>query len=708
MLRVRRITVSPPPGTSGGAVDVPGAGVDLDAFDLVVVYGPNGAGKSLLTKPLREPPGGLVLIAPDGAERLIDRKNPLGFDRGLLCRTSVDLLTEFTSLKTALGKAAGITRYADEKRILEKLVAPRGQGSLAALRPVAGQTVPLATRQAMDDFRQAERLTVESVGPELPLSLAAYNSLGRQVGQIMGRHWPQQTIIDAAAMRAAEEAVRPAAVVIRGSGDLAGACDAAQARLGGPDASLAVAVERAERRLAAAVAAAAEVLPLPAGEPPPALDAWPERCRAAAVAARARVDEHEKLIRSLDAVTQLRQQAIAVVAHGGQDKCPVCAGAIEPDALLDALGQAVAAAAPGLADLQRQMAAHRETARRLDAAADEVERGRRDSAEQGRAAATVIGRCHDALVKLGEAAAARTEWDDRVRAIAERLRTSATDARQAIDNAADSPLAARLGIVATAVATARESAAAAARAIDALGITVNGGLGEAGRLFNQAVRLRELLVCRQAFNAQSWEPSWERARDDEARNLLVDAWTQAVDGLLQDRRQRLENAERGILGEPAVQERFRGLIAGLHHPVLAGVDLAADAVVRGGDVLVGGSRKASPLSEGFTVLVNLAAFVAVAGYVAEGQEHEPGWVIIDEPTNGLDPQHAGLVADYLGGLDTTAMPRQIFVTTYDDDFRRRLIAAGCGSGRRTLELRLPPWRGGVSAPEIIDHRRAAS
>jgi len=256
MLRVSRISVPALPAAGGTGLEVPGAGLDLAAFDLVVVYGPNGSGKSLLTAPLRDPPAGLVLVDAAGIEQAFGRGRALGMDRGMLVRTSAELMSEFQSLKAALGKAAGITRAADEGRILEKLLAPRGQQSLATLRPESSREIPLDIRQARDDFRHAEQRALAALGPDVPLSLAAYNSLGRQVAAITGRVWPEQAAVDAVAMRAAEEAVRPAPVMIRGSGDLMAACQRAAATLRGPDAQLVSAVEEAESLLAAAIAAA--------------------------------------------------------------------------------------------------------------------------------------------------------------------------------------------------------------------------------------------------------------------------------------------------------------------------------------------------------------------------------------------------------------------------------------------------------------------
>lgn len=703
MLRVSRISVPALPAAGGAGLEVPGMGLDLAAFDLVVVYGPNGSGKSLLTAPLRDPPVGLVLVDAAGIEQAFGRGRALGMDRGMLVRTSAELMGDFQSLKAALGKAAGITRAADEGRILEKLLAPRGQQSLATLRPEPSREIPLDIRQARDDFRHAEQRALVALGPDTPLSLAAYNSLGRQVAAITGRVWPELATVDSVAMRAAEEAVRPAPVMIRGSGDLMAACHRAVAALRGPDNQLVSAVEQAESFLAAAIAAAERLVVVPAGGVRPAAADWPARCRAAAQELVGQADEEVRVIASLDALAHLRREAIDLVEPGTSPDCPVCAAPINRERLLDALRAAVATTAPDLEGRRSAVKTLRERARERELAAEKIDAALRGVAERNRMVEATISQWTGACGALVDAATPRAEWDARLRSLAEPLgATAAAVGAEHEESIGDVP--SRLKAAAERVAAAREAAAAAAREVEALDRTANQGIAEAERIFNKLVPLRELLVCRHGFNGRRWEPNWERDRDDAARNRLLDVWIDAAQGLRSVRLQRLANTEAEILGQPEVQRRFRGLLDALGHPLLTGVDLAAETLVQDGGVVIGGRRRESRLSEGFTVLVNLAAFVAVAGYAAEGQEHEPGWVIIDEPTNGLDVENRRRVADYLGGLDRTAMPRQIFVTTCDDMFRRMLVAAAAGSGRRTLELRLPEWRGRFSAPESIDHR----
>lgn len=703
MLRVSRISVPALPAVGGAGLEVPGEGLDLAAFDLVVVFGPNGSGKSLLTAPLREPPAGLVLVDAAGNEQGFGRGRALGMDRGLLVRASAELMSEFHSLKAALGKAAGITRAADEVRILEKLLAPRGQHSLVTLRPESSREIPLEIRQARDDFRHAEQRAQAAVGPDVPLSLAAYNALGRQVAAITGRAWLEQATVDAIAMRAAEEAVRPAPVVTRGSGDLTAACHRSLATLRGPDATLVSAVEQAESLLAAAIAAVDRLAVVPAAAARPAAAEWPSHCRAAAKELVEQADDEVRVIASLDALAHLRQEAFDIMDPGTATACPVCEAPIDRHGLLAALRAAIATTAPDLEGRRAKVKMLREQARERELAAEKIDAALCGVAERTRMVEVTLRQWSGACGVLVDAATPRAEWDARIRSLAEALGTAAAAAGAACEQAGGD-VRSRLKAAADRVAAVREAAATAARAVEDLDRGANQGLAEAERIFNQLVPLRELLVCRHGFNGRRWEPSWERDRDDAARNRLLDVWIQAAQGLRSDRLQRLANTEAEILGQAEVQRRFRGLLDSLGHPLLAGVDLAADSLVQDGGVVIGGRRKDSRLSEGFTVLVNLAAFIAVAGYVAEGQEHEPGWVVIDEPTNGLDVENRRKVAEYLGGLDLTAMPRQIFVTTCDDAFRRLLVAAAAGSGRRTLELRLPGWRGRFSAPESIDHR----
>jgi len=93
-------------------------------------------------------------------------------------------------------------------------------------------------------------------------------------------------------------------------------------------------------------------------------------------------------------------------------------------------------------------------------------------------------------------------------------------------------------------------------------------------------------------------------------------------------------------------------------------------------------------------MVNLAALIAVTGYVRDGQQHRAGWLLLDEPTNGLDDTNRSHVANYLGSLTCADMPRQLFVATFDKKFADQLLARAQETGRRrALKVTLPPWDG---------------
>ena len=84
--------------------------------------------------------------------------------------------------------------------------------------------------------------------------------------------------------------------------------------------------------------------------------------------------------------------------------------------------------------------------------------------------------------------------------------------------------------------------------------------------------------------------------------------------------------------------------------------------------------------------------MAVVGKVAGTPSHRPGWIVFDEPTNGLDDEGREQVADYLGGLTTDEVPSQIVVTTFNKDFAERLMTAATQAGRRVQHVDLPDFQ----------------
>ena len=64
-----------------------------------------------------------------------------------------------------------------------------------------------------------------------------------------------------------------------------------------------------------------------------------------------------------------------------------------------------------------------------------------------------------------------------------------------------------------------------------------------------------------------------------------------------------------------------------------------------------------------------------------------------------------MVADYLGSLDRTIMPRQIFVTTFEPEFAARLArAARRDNARRCITFTFESFNGTpISQPRVTVH-----
>ena len=155
-------------------------------------------------------------------------------------------------------------------------------------------------------------------------------------------------------------------------------------------------------------------------------------------------------------------------------------------------------------------------------------------------------------------------------------------------------------------------------------------------------------------------------------------------------------AESTVVTDPGVQERFNRLLDLLkYHTGLQTLKFC------GKEVQLNGVAASNTLSEGQTVLVNIAATIAVVGKVAGTAEHRPGWIVFDEPTNGLDEEGRNQVAEYLGGLSITDVPSQIVVATFDTKFAEKLITKATATGRRGKHVELQDFKPGSTVQPKI-------
>ena len=126
---------------------------------------------------------------------------------------------------------------------------------------------------------------------------------------------------------------------------------------------------------------------------------------------------------------------------------------------------------------------------------------------------------------------------------------------------------------------------------------------------------------------------------------------------------------------------------------------------RGDKVELGQQNAGDTLSEGQNVLVNVAAAMAVVGKVAGTPDHRPGWIVFDEPTNGLDAESCAQVAQYLGGLTIADVPSQIVVATFDPVFAEQLMNCSVAQAqRRVKHVSLPEFQPGRAVTPVIRER----
>jgi ATPase subunit of ABC transporter with duplicated ATPase domains len=88
------------------------------------------------------------------------------------------------------------------------------------------------------------------------------------------------------------------------------------------------------------------------------------------------------------------------------------------------------------------------------------------------------------------------------------------------------------------------------------------------------------------------------------------------------------------------------------------------------------------------VLINCAARLTVASVVIGHEDHKPGWIVFDEPTNGLDPEAVSILAEYLGSFSPLEFSGQIIVSTFDKDFASMMVKQSTELTRNVKQINL--------------------
>jgi len=704
MNKINAITLS---ATSPlGRQTIGGGQTQLRDFDLIVITGPNGSGKTTLAAALADVPNGVQVASPDGSPAELDGKADI--EVKLLKRSGADLMGPFASLGDALAAASGMARIREERSLLSRLISDRTNApdKLANLMPTAASAQDAEIGRKIADYLEVEERAVAAIGIDRPLTLGTFNEIGREVAERLRLTWREPTTVSDEAMRAAEDAVRPEARVIVGDVAVRNAIDTALAGLATSGASQVIKkVKDAEDALQDAIQKAATLAPLAPDESAPSSEQWPARCERLADVDDKQVGTLNEERGSLDMLGTIRKQAEQWLSQHESDDCPVCKGRIDRDRLLAEL-RAAAGASERIDEIDVEIGKLTDQASTRRRAAQAIKGCIETVTQAQRGVVVLLKQWSDAIDALKTACMPASGWDAEIV-------VSANGVREACEKCLASAHWSGSGVEAVngAVAIVGDLVAAikaVKKTREDTEKTAKANLAPAESAFGRLRPLRELLVARQELNAASWEPRWESEITDGLKREVIGRWETAVKELVAELEAAEGEAQQRILGDEQVKERFRSLCAAARHPLLRNAVVSEDSVKSGGeDIDTEGDvrRKRLPqLSEGYRVIVNLAAFIAVSGHVCDGQQHQAGWIVLDEPTNALDAKNRSEVAKYLGGLSTELMPRQMFITTFEQDFVTELLEAAKQSGRRTLVIELPEWTGAVPVTPTVTPR----
>ena len=675
-LRVDQIQLSPDGPIGAVCID------SLANFDLIVVSGPNGAGKSTLIKPLRThiQPNGTASCINDVSERIVYAAQ--GVNQAITFLTSTDLMSRFVGLNQALALAAGTTRFVHEGRLLAQM-----RNSLNAQVGGNVNAEPPLLNNLREAYLQADRLCASLVRTE-----AEYNRIGESLALRTAVPWQRLDLGAQESVRlAAENLLRPQARSIAGLSALNPLLTELQL-IPVPAAAVESEASRfytATEELRGAIKHAATLIP---GEAAP--DASGEMGRLAGNAIERfllAIEQIKKLLAAKDVLRECRRSALAYL--GGQDalgcptgNCPVCEGHVDSVNLSGSLGMQVAGE-----DAEGQ---------RLRSELDEIVRARVSLESKLSAFNTVNvqarqehARVLDAIRRIAPNLHSAIGWHPSVVGSADVLRN---ESELWMQRHSVSPSIEAVGAARALSALAHQQS----EELTAMELDLNANLEADHQEFRALQALGVALAIRHALDALTWEASLDQIDADRRRAAQRDRWVAVLDTMAREREARALSAAQQVVDDPGVQDRFRRLIARLpNHRRLNALQF------RGDKVELGQQNAGDTLSEGQNVLVNIAAAMAVVGKVAGTPDHRPGWIVFDEPTNGLDAESCAQVAQYLGGLTIADVPSQIVVATFDTSFAEQLMNCSVvQANRRVKHVSLPEFQPGRAVTPVIRER----
>ena len=655
--------------------------VSIDAlanFDLIVVTGPNAAGKSTLIEPLRKPsPANGTVSCVDEETKANIAYEAKGVQQSITFITSTELMMKFRDLNQALALAAGTTRFLHEMKLLEQT-----QKNLSKNNEDLNSEPP-----GLNNFRNLY-LTADRACGDLLRTDAVYNQIGERLAVRTGITWKNLDLGAPEDVRlGAESSLRPQSRSIAGF-SLLNPSLTALTRLPVPTAvgeSGASCLDIATVALNDAIKHAKTLIP-----PENASNASQEIAQDAKNVAGNLLSESERINAELDSKNVLRECLKRALAYlRNQDalscptkNCPVCNGKIDSAELSRSLEAQVAGEdAEGL-KLRKKLDEIDGMRTRLDsglkgfnAAEDQARQEHRSILD---AISGIVPKLHQAI-----------DWDEMVIGSAKLLKDSCESWMKnhstgpSIDAIKDARTLAQLAETESKKLLSTENA-------------LNANLGADQKEFRDLQVLGVALAARHALDTLSWEAQLDKIDANRRSTTQRDLLLAVLQAMATERQTKAESAEKQVVNDSGVQERFTRLLGLLpHHPGLQNLNFC------GKEVQQNGVAASNTLSEGQTVLVNIAASIAVVGKVAGTANHLPGWIVFDEPTNGLDEEGRNQIAEYLGGLKITDVPSQIVVATFENEFAEKLMTKAQTTGRRVKHVELPNFQTGSTVkPQV--------
>ena len=659
-LRVDAINL--PPDGPIGAVSVTG----LAASDLIVVIGPNGAGKSVLTRPLESPgsAGDVECVDETGARQEYRSR---GVNQAIAFIRSTQLMSGFRDLEGALALAANATADLHRERLLTQMAKTE---LLRAGAVDAAQVEPGTIRMQREAYFAADRQCGQR-----PRTIDEYRRLGQALAASRGVAWAPGAMADADRLpnelRLQPELrtmqglaqVRPAMDSIRTIGVPLAGQESSATRLGMATAELESSIANAVRELRIPTVATAMLV---------------ERAAAARTAIEGAIRAAEDAIAAIDLLRDCRERAARyirgrIAAGATCDACPVCEQPVDGPHLQGTIEARLSGESP-------EASGWRATATRLEELRKSLQAREAAYGDAQRAASREHDLMRTAITRSVPNLRAAAGWAPSAVECAERVRV---ECERWLERHATGPSE-------EAVREAQalhETAKSAIEQLDRESAQLNDGLHQAQQDFQAFQRLGSLLAIQAAIDATEWTVSLDQVDAERRRAEQRELWCKVLRSLAEESQASADAASSTVVDDSGVQERFRRLLARLATSQQALAGLA----FRGSSVTAGGEDRSETLSEGQRVLANIAAVIAVVGKVCGSAAHRPGWIVFDEPTNGLDEASRDAVADYLGGITMQDLPGQIVVTTFDRPFADRLIAEARRNGRRIRHIELPAF-----------------